>query len=84
MTVVARIDRKTLTPRRYTLLDEAGKRRFELLLSDYGMVGGKPWPMKIEALSERGRIVVELHDLEMNGGVTEGAFVAARSAEKLK
>jgi hypothetical protein len=80
--VVCEVDRRTLTPRRYRLLDPAGRTRFTLGLSGYGMFDGIPWPTRLNALSEDGRIAVGLKDVELNGELAPNAFRPPRRAEK--
>ena len=82
-TISCQIDRKTLTPRRYVIKDRGGAERFTLILSDYAEFGGIPWPRKIEAVSDSGRILVELHDVELNGDLPPGVFHPPARAEKL-
>jgi hypothetical protein len=80
--VVCDVDRRTLTPRRYRLLDPAGRTRFTLRLSQYGLFGGIPWPTRLNAVSEDGRIGIVLKDVELNGEVAPNAFKPPRRAEK--
>jgi hypothetical protein len=81
--LICQADRPTLTPRRYTLVDPRGISRFTLELDRYEIIGGIPWPKRLRALSDAGRIDVELRDVELNGELPEGAFVPPRRAEKL-
>lgn len=81
--VVCRIHRDTLTPRRYEMLDDAGRRRFSLALDQYDIVQGIAWPRRITAVSEAGRVVVELSDVMLNDELAPGAFNPPRRAEKL-
>lgn len=82
-TVVCHIDRSTLTARRYELLDEHGRKRFTLTLSDYADFHGVVWPRRIDALSDAGRILIELRDVEINEALPEAAFHHPARAEKL-
>ena len=77
------VERATLTPRRYRMLDPAGRTRFILALSDYGMFNGVPWPTRLLATSDDGRISVRLSDVELNGELAPAAFTPPRRAEKL-
>jgi hypothetical protein len=82
--VVCRVDRDTLTPRGYEMLDDAGAVRFSLVLDRYHDFNGIVWPRRITATSrEAGRIVVELADVTLNEEPPTGAFVPPRRAEKL-
>jgi hypothetical protein len=80
--VVCDVDRRTLTPRRYRLLDPAGRTRFILTLGGYDLFNGIAWPTRLKATSDEGRIGVRLKDVELNGELPPGAFVPPRRAEK--
>ena len=80
--VLCRVDRATLTPRRYEMRDPAGKVRFRLALSDYEVVAGVPWPMALAARSGDGRIDVRMKDVELNQELAPSAFRPPRRAEK--
>lgn len=82
-TMKCRVDRGTLTPREYALEDRAGVRRFELSLTDYGEFNKVVWPQRIEAVSDSGRILIELRDIEINGEIPDTAFHPAARAELL-
>jgi len=81
-TVVCDVDRRTLTPRRYRMFDPAGRARFTLALSDYGVFNGIAWPTRLDARSDEGRIGVKLSDVELNGELAPNAFRPPRRAEK--
>jgi outer membrane lipoprotein-sorting protein len=83
MKIVCIVDRATLTPRRYTMTDPSGENRFELALDRYTQVGTTVWPQRMTAHSQEGDIVIELHDVEINGEIPPGAFTPPRRAEKL-
>ncbi|QOV87688.1 hypothetical protein [Humisphaera borealis] len=83
-TVVCQVDRPTLTPRRYGLLDAAGVERFSLDVSGYRTFNGILHPTRLLARSEQGTIDIELRDLEINGDQPERAFVPPADAELLK
>ena len=78
-TLFCRIDRKTLTPRRYAIQDNTGMERFSLSLNRYIEVGGIVWPREIEAISGNGSILIELHDIEINSEPPPTAFRASRA-----
>jgi outer membrane lipoprotein-sorting protein len=81
--MICTIDRKTLTARRYVLKDQAGKTRFTLSLGSYAEVNGVVWPRDIDARSDAGRIVIELHDIEINTELPPAAFRHPARAEKI-
>jgi outer membrane lipoprotein-sorting protein len=77
------VDRPTLTPRKYSMLDERGRTRFTLSLEQYRQFGQVVWPTKLTAVSESGTVEIELRDVEINPELEETAFVPPRRAEKL-
>jgi outer membrane lipoprotein-sorting protein len=83
MTMTCEVDRKTLTPRRYTLKDPKGATRFALVLSRYIEISGTVWPRRIEASSDSGRIRIDLRDVEINGELPPAAFRPPARAEKI-
>src|SRR5205814_7180678 len=84
LTLLCRVDRRTLVPRRYMLQDASGRVRFTLDLDDYRMIQGIPFPHRLRAQSDDGgRIVLELRDVELNGELAPGAFVPPRRAERI-
>jgi len=83
-TLFCEIQRKTLTPRRYVLMDAAGADRFSLRLSDYAEFNGIAWPQQIEATSETGRISIHLRDVSINADLAPGAFRPPARAEKVR
>lgn len=82
-TVTCDVDRPTLTPRKYTLIDPEGRGRFSLTLDHYTLVSGVPWPGRMTAVNDGGTIVVTLRTVEINGEVAPEAFKPPRRAEKL-
>jgi outer membrane lipoprotein-sorting protein len=83
-TMLCQIDRKTLTPRRYDLKDSSGVTRFTLTLNHYADIGGIVWPREIEAISPTGQVLMELHDVEINGEIPPAAFRPPARAEKIE
>ncbi|HEX8523791.1 MAG TPA: hypothetical protein VF669_16160 [Tepidisphaeraceae bacterium] len=77
------VDRQTLTPTRYTMIDAEGRRRFVLRLERYEMVSDVPWPRRIVADSEAGAVQVDLRNVELNAELAAGAFKPPRRAERL-
>jgi outer membrane lipoprotein-sorting protein len=82
-TVLCDVDRPTLTPRRYTLVDPQGRKRFTLTLDRYTLINGIPWPRRTTAVSDTGTIVVDLRSVDLNTDLPPGAFKPPRRAEKL-
>jgi len=76
--ITCEVDRKTLTARRFILQD-----RFRLVLSRYSEFNGNVWPRKIEAISPTGRIIIDLHDVEINGDLPATAFHPPARAMKI-
>ena len=81
-TIACRVDRATLTPRRYEMRDAAGRLRFRLALADYHVVAGIPWPMALSARSGDGKIDVRMKDVELNQELAPTAFRPPRRAQK--
>jgi hypothetical protein len=77
------IDRATLTPRVYRLVDPNGTTRFELTLDHYAQFDDIVWPTRVSAKSDRGEILINLKTVEINGEIPDRAFVPPRRAEKL-
>ncbi|MBC8105957.1 MAG: DUF4292 domain-containing protein [Anaerolineae bacterium] len=80
--LVAYIDRKTLTPRRYVALDESGRERFSLTLDQYRTIDDTVWPMRIEAKSPGGLVRIDMRDVELNDA-PDTAFKPPSRAERL-
>ena len=78
------VDRRTLTPRVYRVLDEGGTERFRLELSKYvDHGGGLVYPHRMLATSAQGKVEVALREVDVNAGVAAGAFKPPARAEKL-
>lgn len=82
-TLITTIDRPTITPRTYRLLDAAGKEQFSLALSEYAEVNGIVFPRRIVAVSAEGTIRVIFNELEINSEIPATAFKPPARAEKL-
>jgi len=82
-TMICEVDRKTLTARRYVLRDRQGQEHFTLALARYAEFNGVAWPGRIEAVSPAGRIVIDLHDVEINGQLPSAAFHPPARAVKI-
>ena len=84
-TVRCEVERRTLTPRKYVMVDPAGIARFTLELSDYRLLAGDvPFPFRYIATSDEGKIAIALREVELNGELAEGAFIPPKRAEKLR
>jgi hypothetical protein len=81
--VVCDVERATLTPRRYSVFDAGGVARFTLIADRYEDFHGIIWPVRLSAVSESGKIVIELHDVELNGELPPGAFTPPRRAQRV-
>jgi outer membrane lipoprotein-sorting protein len=82
-TMLARVDRATLTPRQYQILDAVGQVQFTLTLDHYDIFNKHLWPRRIIAKSQAGTVAVDLTDIELNADLPPRAFTPPRSAEKL-
>jgi hypothetical protein len=78
------IDRATLSPRQFRMVDSTGAERFSLKLDGYKESTGAIWPRKVTAISAVGTVVVSLDDVDINAGLPAEAFNPPASAEKLK
>lgn len=74
VSVIADVDRRTLTIRQYRLIDDAGAVRVTLTLDKYRQAGGVVWPAKIVARSAEGTVTVLLDDLEINTDLPANVF----------
>lgn len=83
-TVVCSVDKATLTPRRYAMLDPDGVERFTLATSAYQMFGEIPCATRLLATSEQGTIDIEIRDMELNVEHAERAFIPPEGAERLE
>src|SRR5207245_1240282 len=83
-TMICEVDRKTLTPRRYILNDEKGASHSTLNLSRYIETSNTIFPRRIQAISDSGRILIDLRDLEINGEIPPAAFRPPKRAEKIQ
>lgn len=81
--MVCRVDRATLVPVQYALVDPQHQTRFTLTLDQYVMVDGIPWAKRLTAVSDSGKIGVVLRTMEINGQIGSDAFKPPRRAEKL-
>jgi outer membrane lipoprotein-sorting protein len=83
ITLACDVDRNTLTARRYMLSDSDGQVRFALILERYVMINSIPWPQRIVAVSDSGRVQVDLRNIEINTDLAPAAFKPPKRAEKL-
>jgi outer membrane lipoprotein-sorting protein len=83
-TLVSMINRRTITPRRYALIDQAGEEQFTLRLSQYVESNGLVWPSRVEARTKAGfEFRLNLREIEVNGELPQEAFRPPGRAEKL-
>lgn len=82
-TLRCEVDRRTLTARKYVLVDERGQVRFSLSMEKYAVIDGIPWPKRMVARSDAGTVQVDLNDVELNGELAPGAFVPPKRAERI-
>jgi hypothetical protein len=87
-TMYCEIDRPTVTPRRWWLIDNTGQWRFGLEMSDYRDFNGIAWPTHLAAKANAvdqeaaGDIDIQLTNLEFNGELGDHAFDPPPGAEK--
>jgi hypothetical protein len=77
------IDRRTLTVRRYDVLDASGNATAIVELSGYRLFGDRPWPTRIAATHDRASFVVRLDDVEFDSELPDSAFVPPARAERV-
>jgi hypothetical protein len=82
--VTCTVDRATLSPRQFRMVDSTGVERFSLKLEGYKESNGAIWPRKVTANSAAGTVVVSLDDVDMNSGLSADAFKPPAGAEILK
>ena len=82
-TMIASVDRATLTVRQYRLLGPSTALRFTLDLAQYRDFHGLPWPTRMVATNNGSRIDLELTDPQLNVPLPPRAFVPPRGAEKV-
>lgn len=81
--VLCHVDRQTLTPRRYALLDAAGVERFTLKVSGYQTFDGVLHPTQLLARSDQGTIDIQIRSMEINVDPAPRAFEPPKDARKL-
>jgi len=89
--IVCAVSRDTITPLSYTIFDDHGDARFELLMQDYHEYGGLAWPTKVTAQvltpdsstdAAGDQIIVEFSDVQLNSPVPPRAFTPPLHAVK--
>jgi hypothetical protein len=80
--VFCEIDRPTLTPLRFWTSTERGIS--ELLLQDYTLIQGVPWPQRIRFRGPEGQVLLRLNDVELNGDLAPGAWTPPPRARVLR
>lgn len=81
-TVACVVDRATLTPQRYEVLEKGGAVRQSLELARYRQVSGIVWPLTVAARGPSGFMVLDLDEVEINTELAPGAFNAPARAVK--
>ncbi|MCH8242121.1 MAG: hypothetical protein IH897_05855 [Planctomycetes bacterium] len=76
------IDRSTFTIRECEFVAGEDDGNLALRMDRYKVIDGHVWPLRIEALSDHGRVTLLLDDVSINGEITEGAFQPPRRAIK--
>ena len=76
------IDRSTFTIRECEFVESEDDGNLALRMDRYRVIDGHVWPLRIEALSDHGRVTLLLDDVSINGEITEGAFQPPRRAMK--
>lgn len=76
------VERRTLTPIVYSLSDSGGMSLYSVDLSDYRMINGIAWPMRIDFRGGDGVLSLRLDGVELNNEIAEGAFVPPTRAVK--
>ena len=82
--IVCNVDRRTLTPRKYTLYDSANHQEFVMHLDDYYLHDGIAYPERMIAESRFGKVEVRLRQIQINGALAPGAFIPSSRAEKVQ
>jgi hypothetical protein len=81
--VVCEVETKTVTPRKYTLLDESAVARLSIELSEYRQFGEIVWPTRMVASGkEISTIDFALNDVKINGQLDQHAFDPPAGAVK--
>lgn len=83
-TILCTVDRDTLTPQKYELLDAGGTVRFTLKLERYKQFGQAVFPMRIVGQSGSGTFTAELESIEVNQPVAPNSFTPPQRAERLQ
>ena len=76
------IDRATLTPRRFENAGDDAGTALAIELSDYRVIGTVPWAHTWTISHPRGRVIIRMHDVVLNGDLPPSAFVPPRRAVK--
>ncbi|MFZ4574771.1 MAG: hypothetical protein ACOYN0_10270 [Phycisphaerales bacterium] len=82
--VACEIDLRTLVVRAFRAQSDSGVRAGELLLSDYRLVNGIPWPHRATLAGVHGGVAARFHSVELNAEVPEDAFTPPSRAKPLE
>lgn len=72
--VVARVDRDTLTVSEWVFIDTNGTLRGRVAMDRYAMITDIPWPMRLQATSDSGRVQIQLRQVQLNEPLSGSAF----------
>jgi len=78
------IDRKTLTPTRFTLPAGSGNPDRHLLLSRYIAVDEHVWPGRMQLVDNTGSIIIRFGTVELNDEIPPSAFTPPRRARLIQ
>lgn len=73
--VLTVVDRKTGRPRRHEVRDSQGTILRTLVLERYRVIDGVAWPHRLILESPRGRIIIDMSAVRLNGEPADDAFV---------
>jgi hypothetical protein len=82
LTVACEIDRRTLTARRYRIIDSSGVERATLSLEEYRDFGGVVFPTRLGASGPDGTVLILLDSPEFNLPTAPDAFVPPPGAAR--
>jgi hypothetical protein len=76
------VDRATLTPRRYRLIDAAGQIRATVEMDRYALIGEILWPFRVVARAEHGSATIRFSSVHINEELPARAFEPPAGARK--
>lgn len=81
-TVWCFVDRSTLTPLKYRIVDAGGRIHQTLELDRYRQIDGIPWPFQVTARGDSGFLILDMDEVELNTQMPAGAFKPPARAVK--